>query len=142
MRRILGKRFTLVLCLAILALASGCGQKGPSQGAISGAVSLDGKPIEHGSILFRPIEGTKGSVSGGQIENGRYKLSGVAAGWNRVEISAIRKTGRMVQKPFAKRGETVEEQAEAVAAQFNTNSTLKIDIKPGDNSEDFKVASK
>jgi hypothetical protein len=136
---------TLGLLLAVLMIVPGCGKKGTNQGAVSGAVKLDGQLLEQGSILFTPIEGTTGVVSGGPIEKGRYQLSGAACaavGGNRVEIRAVRKTGKMVRTPFGPPGEMVEELANAIPPQFNSASTLKVDIKPGDNTANFEVTSR
>lgn len=131
--------------LLLSLLTAGCGKGVAGRGAIQGDVKLDGKPLEQGSILFTPTEGTKGVVTGGEIKNGHFQLAGKdgpAAGWNRVEIRAVRKTGKMVQKPLAPQGEMVEEYAEAVAPKFNSSSTLKIEVKPGENKADFEVTSK
>ena len=87
----------------------------------------------------------KGTVAGGEIVKGRYQLSGKAGpavGWNRVEIRAMRKTGKMVPMPFPARGKMVEEQVEAIPPRFNSASTLKVEVKPGDNTADFAVESK
>jgi hypothetical protein len=135
----------LIFFPALLILASGCGGGSTDRGAVGGMVKLDGKPIEKGTILFTPIQGARGSVAGGQIENGQYQIpaaNGPALGWNRVEIQAMRNTGRMVQKPFSPPGTMGPEQTEAVAPQFNTQSTLKTEIKSGDNTADFNVSSK
>jgi hypothetical protein len=97
----------LILLPATLLLVSGCGGGSADRGAVGGMVKLDGKPVEKGSILFTPIQGAHGTVAGGEIENGRYQLSatnGPVLGWNRVEIRAMRKTGKMVQKPFSPPG--------------------------------------
>jgi hypothetical protein len=139
-------KLRLLLFPAVLLLASGCGGGGAGdRGAVAGMVKLDGKPVEKGSILFTPIEGARGQVVGGEIENGRYQLSakiGPAIGVNRVDIRAMRKTGKMVPKPFAPPGVTIPEQVEAVAERFNSKSTLKVLIKSGDNTADFDVSSK
>jgi hypothetical protein len=135
----------LLGCLLLLALLAGCGKNDGNHNAIQGDVKLDGKPLEQGSILFTPTEGTKGVVTGGEINNGHYQLAGkngAAAGWNRIEIRAVRKTGKMVQKPLAPQGEMVEEYGEAVAPKFNSSSTLKVEVKPGENKADFEVTSK
>jgi hypothetical protein len=132
-------------CLTVaLLLVAGCGKEGATRGAVSGKVTLDGKPLADGSILFTPVKGTRGTATGGQILNGQYELAesaGPAVGKNRVEIRATRKTGKMVQKPFAPLGQTVEEAVEAVAPKFNSDSTLEVEIKSGDNTADFKVTS-
>ena len=136
---------TLGLLLVVLTIVPGCGKKGTNQGAISGVVKLDGQLLEQGSILFAPIEGAVGVVTGGPIEKGRYQVSGAscaAVGCNRVEIRAVRKTGKMVPMPFGRPGEMVEGQAEAIPAKFNSESILKVDVKPGDNTADFEVTSR
>lgn len=137
----------IVFCLTLLLLGAGCGQRGANRAAVHGDVTLDGRPLERGSILFVPADGAKGAVAGGPIEGGRYQISpsnGVALGWNRVEIRAVRKTGKMIPKPMARRDshEMVEEYAEAVPPRFNSASTLKSEIKSGDNVADFAVESK
>jgi hypothetical protein len=139
-----GKRLLWIFLPAVLLCAVGCGGGRADRGAVSGTVTLDGKPVERGSILFTPSEGTQGSAAGGEIANGRYQLPakiGPAVGRNRVEIRAMRKTGKMVPKAFGRPGEMVPEQVEAIPPRFNTKSNLKVDIKRGDNTADFDVAS-
>ena len=133
------------LLLTVLATTPGCSRAGKNQGAIGGEVKLDGTPVERGSIAFTPMEGTSGTATGGQIENGRYYLpraKGPSIGWNRVEIRVPRKTGRKIPKGFGATGEMVEEETEAVATRFNSASTLKTEVAPGDNTANFDVASK
>ena len=85
-------------------------------------------------------------MSGGQIENGRYQIAGEngpAIGWNRVEIRAVRKTGKMVQKPLSPLGEMIEETVDvAIPARFNSASILKVEVKSGDNRADFDVSAR
>jgi hypothetical protein len=136
-------RWAPVLFPMMLILIAGCGG-GTGRGAIRGAVNLDGKPLAKGSILFEPIQGTRGTVIGGPIEQGRYQFSaaaGPAIGWNRVEIRATRNTGKMIPKPLAPPGQMIPQQEEAIPPQFNSESTLKVEIKPGDNTADFEVTS-
>jgi hypothetical protein len=138
-------RAIVVVLLAVLALAVGCKKEDPNRGTVSGEVKLDGQPLGQGSLVFTPVDGTKGTVTGGEIKNGKYQLVGKAApsvGWNSVEISAVRKTGKMVQKPMAPAGQMVEESAEAIAPQFNTATTLKVEVKSGENTANFDVTSK
>jgi hypothetical protein len=128
----------------MLLLLAGCDGGGKERGALSGKVNLDGKPLANGSILLTPIQGTHGTATGCPIENGRYELSaavGPAIGWNRVEIRAVRNTGKMIPKPFAPPGQMIPEQVEAVAPKFNSQSTLKVEVKPGENAADFEVTS-
>lgn len=137
-------RLIVVLVAAVSLVAVGCRKAGPVRGSIHGEVKLDGQSLQQGSILFVPIEGTQGVVTGEQIVDGRYHLRrayGPAVGWNRVEIRAVRKSDKMVPAPFASPEQMIEETVEAVAAKFNSESTLKVNIVPGDNVAHFEVLS-
>jgi hypothetical protein len=66
--------FFVLLSLSILA---GCNSNNP-QGRVSvrGEVTLDGKPLTQGDILFSSLPGTTPMVStGSQIKNGTFSLS-------------------------------------------------------------------
>ena len=136
---------TFSLLLSVLLAMPGCEAKNANRGDVAGEVKLDGKPIEQGSILFSPIEGTQGVATGGKIENGRFRLSdtnGPTIGWNRVEIRVSRKTGRMIPKGLGGTGKMVEEQIEAVSPSYNSASTLRVEVKPGENTTNFDVSAK
>jgi hypothetical protein len=139
------KRLHWIVLVFLFLPVVGCGGGKSDRGAISGTVRLDGKLLERGSILFTPIEGTRGAVAGGEILDGRYELPamrGPAIGSNRVEIRAMRKTGKMAPKAFGRPGEVVPEQAEAIPPQFNSKSKLKAKVDAGDNTADFDVFSR
>jgi hypothetical protein len=130
--------------LLFLLLCIGCGKSQSNVATIAGEVKLDGQPLEQGSIRFLPMQGVEGSLASGEIVKGRYQITGKAGpaiGWNRVEINGSRKTGRMIPKPFPEQ-DMIDERVEAVPPQFNTDSTLQFDVKPGENSADFEVTSK
>jgi len=59
----------------------------------------------------------------------------------RVEIGVTQKTGKMVQAPFAPPGKMVEEYGEVIPPRFNAASTLKVEVKPEQNTADFDIAS-
>lgn len=87
-----------VSCLfaAVVALSAvlGCGNSGQLETApVTGTVTLDGKPLEAGTILFRPEAGRAGR---GKIENGRiveastYGINdGIVLGVHKVGIQPI-----------------------------------------------------
>lgn len=138
---------SLTLGVALmLALACGCGSKSRWQhAAVEGKVTLDGAPIERGSILFIPTGQTQGVATGAAIENGQYRIAaadGPVVGANRVEISASRKTGRKIQAAMSDPGKTMDETVEAVPAQYNKKSTLQREIKPEKNVLDFELRTK
>ena len=133
----------LRLSIALLLVAGGCGKRG-NHAAIRGQVALDGEPLVQGSILFVPIEGTNGVPTGTDIKAGRYVLTdsnGPPVGWNRVEISAVRPSGKMAPDPLGPPGRQREMYFSAVASRFNTESTLKVEVKPGDNTANFDVSA-
>ncbi len=124
---------TAAIMLCALGTMFGCGHDRSNTAAIEGNVQLDGKPLAQGTIRFLPAGGVEGSIASGEIVDGRYRISaehGPVVGWNRVEINGIRKTGRMVQRPFPQSGAT-EEVVEAVGPQFNSSSTLKFEVEAG-----------
>jgi hypothetical protein len=43
--------------------------------------------------------------------------------------------------PFPANNKMTEETIEAVAPRYNTESTLKYEVKPGENTADFEVSS-
>jgi hypothetical protein len=140
-RLLLAAPVGVTVCLMV----SGCAKHDANRGVVAGQVKLDGRPLEDGSILFTPIEGTKGTVAGGRIQQGQYRLTGrdgPAVGKNRVEIRAVRKSGKMVLKPMSPSGEMVDAYESAVAPRFNTKSTLTAVVEPGDNTASFEVESK
>jgi len=128
-------------------LAGGCGTaQGPERAAVEGEVTLDGNPIEQGSIAFHPAGKTQGMVAGGPITGGRYSISaaeGPAVGQNRVEIHASKKTGRKIPDPYGGPGQTMDETVEAVPQQYNTRSTLVRQVEPGKkNTLDFELTTR
>jgi hypothetical protein len=140
---------TRTFCLfsaAVCLLLAGCGgSSGPQRGAVSGSVTLGGELVARGNINFVPIRDTKGPVVGGRINDGRYTLSrseGPIVGWNRIEISWSRATGRQVPagSPYPA-GTMVDEITEAIPAQYNVSSTLEEEIEAKKNVLDFELAT-
>lgn len=137
-------RFLLfaVTLTALSTAVTGCSRADANRAAMSGRVTLDGTPIEEGSILFVPVEGAAGNVTGGPIKQGRYELprhAGAFVGRNRVEIRSPRATGRTIQD--APGTAPSQEVIQTVARRFNAESTLEVDVKPDKNEVDFAVAS-
>src|SRR5690606_26352927 len=61
------------LCLLVVCLA-GCGKKQPFETAkVTGSVTLDGKPVTEGSVLFTPAQGWP--ASGKLDTEGHFTLS-------------------------------------------------------------------
>jgi len=130
-----------VLTLLIgLAVPLGCSpEDGVSRAQVSGAVKVDGQPLEEGSINFFPAGDSQGPSAGGVIAKGRYDIAqetGPVVGKNRVEIRGVKKTGRMVPNHMAP-GTMREELVEALPEDVNTKSQLIRDVVAGSNVIDF-----
>jgi hypothetical protein len=71
-----------ILALAFAGMA-GCG--GGNGIRITGNATLDGEPIDTGSLSFVPDDG-KGPTVGGSIESGKFDVTGLTPGKKRVTV--------------------------------------------------------
>ncbi len=123
---------------ALVLAAAGCGDAV----AVSGKVTLDGVPVESGTVTFVPEDTSKGQGAGATITNGEYKIEGVGPppGSYRVEIKSQKKTGKkVVAGSPAPPGTMVDETVEAIPAKYNAKSELKAVLKSGANPLDFEL---
>ncbi len=106
------------------ALLPGCGRYDVDRVGVSGAVTLDGQPLESGAILFLPHGA--GPSAGAQIENSRFSIArsnGPSPGDYRVEIRSFRDTGRMIPDDDFP-GQTREVRQQIIPARYNEASEL------------------
>jgi hypothetical protein len=88
MKRFASPALAAVLLLAVVGLvAGGCG--GKNEMSVSGKVTVEGEPVDTGSITFTAADG-KTYVAGGEIQNGQYKVS-IPPGKKKVQIRALKK---------------------------------------------------
>src|SRR6185295_6699697 len=81
----------MTLCLALVDI--GCGKQGIERAIVYGTVKFGGKPMQTGTILFVPTEGTKTPPGAAQIIDGKYRVEargGVPVGTHKIEIEAYR----------------------------------------------------
>jgi hypothetical protein len=135
-----------VSCLLALALA-GCNSPGdnlPRQ-RVSGTVTLDGKPLERGTILFQPVSelptGIAVPISGGQyyIE----KAQGLVPGSYKVKISS---TPPPVPEPLTAEGtppppgKPTPPPKDLMPERYNSLTILTREVKEGvTNTFDFPL---
>ena len=124
--------------------AIGC-DSGPRRYPIHGEVSFDGVAVDTGTIQFHPIDPTKGPLTGGNIEEGRYEVpeeDGPLEGKYRVQIKGLRATGKM--RPNLAGEMTVKELVPFTPPEFSgTTSTLRVEIGPdSDPVQDFPLEKK
>jgi hypothetical protein len=134
---------------------SGCG--GPSDqpelGQVKGTVTLDGKPLSGMAVVFQPDNGR--SAHGRTDAEGKYELTyirdvkGTKIGHNRVEIGPSEAEEEEEDAPEMEGDDApppVQQPARTgkpkIPARYNTRSELEADVKPGENTFDFKLTSK
>ena len=122
-----------LLALCVLATVS-CNS---SQLAISGNVTVDGKPLEEGTIHFQSSDGTAMRGVGAAVQGGAFKLPTgrrLSPGRYSVSVSGFRKTGKMVSDP--QRGKV----AEIIPLSF-TNSPQALEVS-SENSHHIQIELK
>lgn len=105
-------------------------------------MTLDGQPIPNGEVLFYPIDGTKGSVSGGPIKDGRYVAEGrggVPLGVHEVQIRAFRAPTTKLTGMAAVEGGPAEQY---LPEKFNAFSELRAEVDSSTTTLDFHLKSK
>ncbi|MBM4095503.1 MAG: hypothetical protein FJ261_01865 [Planctomycetes bacterium] len=128
-------RTAIVLMAAMVAI--GCGSDAPTH-PVKGRVTLDGAPLENGSIRFSPTG--EASPAGGEIKNGEYSLM-APPGESKVEITSTKVIGQ--RKAYnTPDSPMVDITKEVVPEKYNARSTLKIEVKAGSNSKDFELSTK
>ena len=121
---------------ALLLTAAGCNRSGELP--VRGAVTLDGTPLESGSISFRPVDPSKSKGSGATIRDGRYEIPashGLPPGKYLVTISAYKLTGRMLPDPTGG-----VEKPEVAAVVFAEKQPFEATVVAG-GALDFRLTS-
>jgi len=120
---------------AVLALIpTGCGGSAdrPPLGQVHGRVTLDGKPLAKVAVVFQPVDGPGRQSSAVTDANGDYVLKyirddlGATVGKNSVRISK-------------QKGHDLE--TETVPLKYNQQTTLTVDVQPGENEIPFDLTS-
>lgn len=140
-----------VLALLLVPLCAGCGsgseENAPERAAVSGSVSVDGKPLPQGVVRFVPIDGTPGPKTSIVVEQGQFQADaeqGPVIGTHRIEIQSTDNGGyamddedaiRRLRESGVKRIEAIR-----IPPQYNTRSTLKETVAAeGPNEFRFEV---
>ena len=133
----LARHRTVLACTMMLAIAAlvatGCG---PSTPVVEGTVSLDGVPIDAGTIELLPADG-KGPTAGTGIIAGRYRTE-APEGVKKVRIRSPQKDGTKILDPGGS-GQMVDRRVEAIPDRYNEKTDLEVTIKPGLNKHDLTL---
>lgn len=123
------------LLLATLLGASGCGQAAPPRMAVSGRVTLDGRPLAEGTISFMPAGEVRGPKAGDVIRQGVYNIpkdSGPLIGLAKV---VIRSNNSKPIDPKLHDSMSRAPPRELVPAHYNDNSILTAEVTDSGVSE-------
>ena len=143
-------RHGMILILSLgMALAVGCGSPGPKTAPVVGKVTVAGKPVTTGTVMFWPTGG--GPPATGQIgPDGSYRLTtqpnsdGAVPGAHQVTIKAVQ--GEAGPKSFdeeraGKLGAASAQVQWLVPRRYEDRQTspLTAEVKPGPNTIDFNL---
>jgi hypothetical protein len=101
-----------VTIICSIAALLGCSGKSASNVKVHGTVTVGGTAADAGQVRFVPLDGVNGPVGIADVSEGKYEIiarGGVPSGRHRIEVEALRKTGRKIagKPPFS--AETVDE---------------------------------
>jgi hypothetical protein len=134
------RHFVLILCASLaLCGVSGCGTKRP---VVTGLVTLDGQPLNNGTIQFYPIAGD-GQTSAASIgPDGRYRMEASPTKM-KVVIHATKVVGQ--RKAYEGQADSpmidVVEDLLPIRYSDMNKTELKVDVVPGENVADFELHS-
>jgi len=145
------RRFVLTMIAMLACFSVGCGGATNPLGrqAVSGEVTLDGKPVPTGTIRFEPFD-AKGKVtaSGAMINAGRYSLSqtdGLPPGKYTVSISSHGGPAKpLPTDPNEAMNAAAKEEVptETIPERYNASTELVIEItKESKGPVDFKLVT-
>jgi hypothetical protein len=129
---------TVVAVLVSAGCTSTGGYEGDERAAVSGQVTLDGKPLPYGTINFLGQSSGRGASTA--IQNGAYSIpeeQGPNAGTYKVSIIGYGK---------APAGESESDESadlgpQVVPKKYNAESTLQAEITLGENVHNFELTT-
>ena len=119
----------LTLCALTLSGCFGGSQDGLERAVITGTISFDGQPLPEGKAVQAIIT------------NGVYSLEadqGPVVGANKIMVNATRKTGKFQNFDGVK----TEIMQQYIPAKYNADSTLRYEVKAGENTADFSLQTR
>ena len=131
------RRAALLIALVFSTAGLGCGAGGPTEpplAAVSGTVTLDGKPLPDALVKFESTDGQAGLSQGITDKDGKYSLKykgttdGAPIGTCRVRISNANEADTPADK--------------MLPPKFSRDSTMTKDVASGPNTIDFELTSK
>lgn len=130
-------RFRFVWSLVFCVLSVGCSKS--NVGTVTGTVTVDGEPAIVGAISFFALDG-KAPTAGAPIVDGAYSAK-VSPGQCMVQVRVSKVVGE--KKLYDTPNSPVRKVwAEVLPAKYNDNTELRLDVKLGENKQDYNLKSK
>ena len=112
------------------------------RGEVLGTVTLDGKPVPEGTIVFQPTYYASGFNAAVDIVNGKYHIpsrKGPSVGKNEVRFSGTRRTGAKVIVD----DRMMDEYVDVFPPHYSSATAIPeiCNIVPGRNVLDFQLSS-
>jgi hypothetical protein len=144
--RQIAKFTTATLLAAALATFGGCGPTSDKL-EVSGKVTLDGQPLDTGSIRLTSTGAGKLSASGAMITNGEFLIpqeKGLPPGKYQIEISAPDANAPLVSPPRVPGEPALPPTApERIPVEYNSKSQHTVDVTAdGENHFEFAINSR
>jgi len=133
---------TLVIGIACLTWVTGCGGGGKSgEVEVRGTVTVDGEPVERGSVTFLAAD-HGGAAGGGVINNGEYVAS-VTPGEKIVMVMGSKKVGEKLRLEGVPDSGMEEEFKTVTHANYNAQrlTPLRANIEGRTNDLNFELTS-
>lgn len=134
------RHFGLALgAAAALSAVAGCGSR---NGILSGVVTLDGKPLDNGTMQFFPVKGD-GQTGHAVLEaDGRYR-SELSPTKMKVVIHSNKLIGRRKAYENVPDSPLLDINEEVLPPRYSdmNKTELTIDVVPGHNTADFDLKS-
>lgn len=102
---------------------------------VEGTVTLDGNPLEHGSVRFVPVDG-KGVTGGATIDKGRFHTRLPLATYQ-VEMSAV-KSGGTPKNKYIDEGIV---DIELIPAKYRLGTELTLEVTQDTKDANFDLKS-
>ncbi|EAQ81550.1 hypothetical protein [Blastopirellula marina] len=132
-------RLILVFVIAFALNGIGCGSATPINGqVISGTVTVNGKPLARGLIIFQPMQGTAGPTATAEIRDGQFVTKKNIGPWPGKFLVKIESTPpdviAMIEGASPEEmHRRAREPHKMIAPKFNRDSQITVEVLNGDN---------
>jgi len=124
-----------------LSLIAGCGSKAPIPlGQVSGTVTYNGKPLDHGNVVFMPEKGHGVPATATIGNDGSYQMS-ISGGHQGAPLGKFLIAVKCCEKPNEKQVRDMNFRPKSLIPEKYANvskSGLHFEVKPGSNQ--FPIA--